>query len=229
MNEEIFKGIAAQLRQPSGDYAIQVGEKMNEGNRHINISTIEALDLKKGDNILEIGMGNGFFVKDIVLAANTIRYTGCDYSEIMVEEATKQNEQFVKTGQVQFYLTSADHLNFKNETFDKVFSVNTIYFWDNHESIFSEIWRVLKPKGQLILSIRPRAVMEHYPFVKYGFQMFSKNELSILVAESNFKVITTIEKEEPEQEINGEKMAVETLIICAEKIMLADILIDPPD
>ena len=59
MDEEKLKTIAAQLRQPSGEYAIEVGKKMNEGNHDINLYTIKALNLKPGDNILEIGMGNG--------------------------------------------------------------------------------------------------------------------------------------------------------------------------
>lgn len=72
MDEETLKAIADQLRQPTGEYAIQVGEKMNEGNLHINLNTFEVLNLVAGDNILEIGMGNGFFVKNILSTDNTI-------------------------------------------------------------------------------------------------------------------------------------------------------------
>ena len=48
MNEEALKSIAAQLRQPHGEYAIQVGEKMNEGNLHINLNTIKGPLFKSG-------------------------------------------------------------------------------------------------------------------------------------------------------------------------------------
>lgn len=217
MDEDTLKAIAGQLRKPTGEYAIQVGEKMNESNFNINLNTIEALKPETGDNILEIGMGNAFFVKYILLADNTIKYTGCDFSEAMVEEAGKHNEKFIKKGQVQFHIANADKLPFRDETFDKVFSVNTIYFWDDLQLVFSEIRRVLKPKGQIIISVRPRSVMEHYPFVKYGFAMFTKDDLTNLLSKNNFKVLETLEKDEPEQEINGEKMPVKTLLICAEK------------
>jgi hypothetical protein len=43
MSEEFFKVSAEQLRQPHGDLAIQVGEKMNEINIHIHHNTFEAL------------------------------------------------------------------------------------------------------------------------------------------------------------------------------------------
>lgn len=104
MDEETLKEIAGQLRQPTGEYAIQVGEKMNEGNLHINLNTFEALNLAEDDNILEIGMGNGFFVKNILSAHNSIKYTGCDYSEIMIDEARKQNTNFIASGKAEFHI-----------------------------------------------------------------------------------------------------------------------------
>ncbi len=217
MDEETLKAIAAQLRQPNGEYGIQVGEKMNEGNLHTNLNTIGALKLDANDNILEIGMGNGYFLKDILLVDSSIKYTGCDFSEIMVKEACKQNEPFVASGQAEFYLADACKLPFEKETFEKVFSVNTIYFWDNLQLVFSEIRRVLKPKGQLTISVRPKSVMEHYPFVKYGFAMFSKNDLTNLFSKNNFRITNILEKAEPEQEINGLKTEVKTLVISAEK------------
>ena len=205
MDEEKLKTIAAQLRQPSGEYAIEVGKKMNEGNHDINLYTIKALNLKPGDNILEIGMGNGLFVKNIVQADNSITYTGLDFSEIMIDEADKQNEIFIKSGQVKFILENAEKLPFESELFDKIFSVNTIYFWDQPGLVFSEIHRVLKPGGQIIISIRPKSVMQHYPFTKYGFTMFTKYELQNLLTDNNFRVTTTLEKEEPNLEIGDEK------------------------
>ena len=60
--EENIKFIAEQLRKPSGEYASKIGEKMNESNFQMNIKTIESLVLEAQDNVLEIGMGNGFFI-----------------------------------------------------------------------------------------------------------------------------------------------------------------------
>ena len=217
LNEDKLKIIAKQLRKPEGDVAIQVGEKMNESNRLINLSTIEALGLNPTDRILEIGMGNGFFVKDIFALHDTIHYSGCDYSEIMVDQAVKNNEQLIKAGKAEFYVAGAGQLPFENEVFDKVFSVNTIYFWESPEKELAEIGRVLKPEGQLVISLRPKSSMEKYPFVKEGFNMFTTSDLSYLLSENHFKVTDCLEKAEPEQEIGGEKMTVEILIVVAEK------------
>ena len=211
------KTIAEQLRQPKGEFGVQVGEKMNRENFLINVNTISTLKLSPNDHILEIGMGNGFFVKDILNLDNSIKYTGCDFSEIMFKEACKQNEQFIRSGQADFLLASVEKLPFKNESFDKVFSVHSIYFWENQELALSEIHRVLKQNGQLTISVRPKSIMENYSYVKFGFRIFSKDDLVKLLSDNNFEIIETIEKEEYEKEINGEKAKVNTLIIRSVK------------
>ena len=217
MDEETSKAIAAQLRLPSGEHAIQVGERMNEGNLHINLYSIEALQLVPGDYILEIGMGNGSFVKDILCTDSSIKYTGCDFSEVMVNEARKKNENFISKGSAEFLNVDANKLPFDKNVFDKVFSVNTIYFWDQPQVVLAEIWRVLKPKGQIIISVRPKSVMQNYPFVKYGFKMFDAKDLAEILIQNNFNLLDTIEKTEPDLEINGVQTETATLIVKAEK------------
>lgn len=217
MNEEALKNIAQQLRKPHGEFAKQIGQKMNEGNFHINQNTLEELRATANDHILEIGMGNGFFVNDILSIDTSIRYAGCDFSEEMVAEASLLNKGFIEGGRAEFHIAAADTLPFADATFNKAFTVNTLYFWETPALVFAELRRVLQPKGELLIAIRPRSVMQLYPFVKYGFQMFSQEELSHLVTTQGFTVVATVAKKEPDQELNGEMLTMETLIVHAVK------------
>lgn len=217
MTEEQLKNIAQQLRKPEGDWGIEIGKKMNTGNKFINLHTINALDPKANDAILEIGMGNGFFVKDIFTLEDTIRYKGCDYSKEMVSKATALNEKLIQEGKADFFLANANTLPFEDDEFNTVFTINTIYFWDDPKRVLKEIRRVLKSKGKLIISLRPKSSMATYPFVKYGFDMFNTSEITQLLQDNNFLITEYIEKEEPGQEVDGKTMKVETLIVCAQK------------
>lgn len=217
MQEEMYKEMAAQLRKPIGEYALMVGEKMNEGNLLINQYTIELLRPTKGDSILEIGMGNGYFVKDILKIDPSITYAGCDHSDLMVKEANKINAVYVNSERASFHLSEADAIPFANAAFNKIFTVNTIYFWDDMHITLAEIRRVLKPNGLLFISLRPKQSMEAYPFAKYGFNMFTEEDLFTTLTDNSFKVRSASQQDEPEQEINGLKIKVESLIICAEK------------
>jgi ubiquinone/menaquinone biosynthesis C-methylase UbiE len=58
-------------------------------------------------------------------------------------------------GKTDFKLGSADHLPFENGTQDFIVSTLSLHHWADPQSAFDEIYRVLKPGGQmLILDLR---------------------------------------------------------------------------
>ncbi len=217
MDESALQSIAAQLRKPVGDAGKEMAERMNVSNHLMNMWTFEKLRISPSDNILEIGMGNGLFVKDIASVHSSVKYTGFDYSETMVEEATRHNPQFIENGQVQFVQGSVDALPFSENAFNKAFAVNVIYFWETPEKELAELHRVLTPHGMLIITVRPESTMHLYPFAKYGFTQYSERSLSELLSRSGFRVTNVVEMPEPEMEINGEIIQRATLIISSEK------------
>lgn len=205
------KAIAEQLRKPMGDLGKEVGVKMNEGNLYINQYTIAALEIKSQQQILEIGMGNGFFVKDILAAAPSVKYTGCDFSETMVAEARSLNTRFIQKRQAEFIAAASDELPLFDALFDTVFTVNTLYFWEHPQKELAEIRRVLKPGGRIVIAIRPASVMQALPFVQYGFRLYEKEDVAALLKQNGFGKIHVIEKPEPLGKM-------ETLIVRAAKI-----------
>ncbi|RRB01135.1 class I SAM-dependent methyltransferase [Larkinella rosea] len=213
-----FEAVAAQLRKPDGEFGKQVGAKMNESNWYINQYLIENLNLKSHDHLLEIGMGNGFFVKDVFAKEPSVTYVGCDFSETMVEEASQLNQSFIENGQAQFIVASTTRLPFANETFDTVFTINTLYFWEKPSEDLAEIRRVLKPGGELQIAIRPKPLMKKLPFTQYGFTLYEKEDVVDLLSASGFRLIGVVEKDEPvHQKVNGDSVQMVTVIVRAGK------------
>lgn len=217
MTDEQFREVANQLRQPRGEAGVQTGKRMNEGNALINRFTFDALTPAPGELILEIGMGNGYFVRELLERAPDLRYIGCDFSETMIAEATRLNRELVDEGRVEFFLSRADQLPVKDQSVDKVLTVNTLYFWAEVKSVLKEIERVLKPGGKLVIGIRPKWQMEQYPFTRFGFTMYDRGDLERLLSENDFQVASVWEREEPQQEIAGQTYKVASLIFAAFK------------
>lgn len=190
---------------------------MNKGNLRINRDAIRALHPAAGDNILEIGMGNGAFVKEITSVDASVKYTGCDYSELMVKEAEKINSDDITNSRASFYHSVADTLPFPDSSFNKIITVNTIYFWDDTHKTLEELKRVLKPKGKIFIVVRPKRQMTQFAFVKYGFTPYSKEELIALIHTNGLTVIDTIENPEPDSDLNGTLYKMENLIVIAQK------------
>ena len=210
------KTLAGQLRKPEGDLGIKVGENMNKGNRLMNLETISQLMVASNDDILEIGMGNGFFVKDVVGAAENVKYTGCDFSETMIKEALALNN--TSSGNVNFVLADAGHLPFEDMVFDKVFTINTIYFWNDATEILGEIRRVMKPGGIFIVTLRPKNVMQQLPVVEHGFTTFTKEEVVSLLLENNFQILSVTESEDIDIKVHDSVVKNAFVIIKAQKV-----------
>ncbi|MEO6719620.1 MAG: class I SAM-dependent methyltransferase [Ferruginibacter sp.] len=216
--EQQLQQRASQLRKPEGEEGIKTGEWMSKGNVHIIRDALKALNAEAGDNILEIGMGNGFFVNEILEKSESINYTGCDYSELMIQESEKLNSEWISRGQAKFILSNLSSLPFKNEVFDKIFTINTIYFWDDEVKALNEIKRVIEPNGKIIIAFRPKHLTEKYPFTRYGFNQFSKTDVANLVSNNGFSLIDIIENQEPDFDLNGEMVRMENVVIVARKI-----------
>ena len=217
MDEATLQLIASQLRKPEGAVGIETGLQMNQANRYMNLYSIEALAAQAGERILEIGMGNGEFVENIINGDPSIQYTASDYSSTMIEEATKRNAGLVEQGQVKFVLSTADALPFADNTFDKAIGVNTIYFWNPAKEL-RELNRVLTPGGKLVLGIRERAIMENFPFTNYGFTLYSPEEISSVLEQNQFSVASIDRKEEPEYEFEGQLRKLATVVVVANSI-----------
>lgn len=217
MTEQEQKELASQLRQPHGDGATVIAERMNKGNAVMNRATLDFISAKDSMSILEIGMGNGFFIPELLQRAKNMHYTGLDFSSEMISYATQLNKENVDKGVVEFLLGDVQEAASLGKYFDTIFTVNTIYFWKNPPEVLNQLYSLLKKEGELIITIRPKKVMQQYPFVQYGFTMYSKEELCALLENNNWKIVDAKEIQEPEHFINGVGYKVETLMVKARK------------
>lgn len=196
--------LAKQLSCPEGQNGIETGDMMNEGNIEMTLSSIKALNIKDGDAILELGHGNCGHLSKILNEANHINYTGLEISETMQQQALLKNSEFVSDNIARFNIYNGENIPYENNTFDKVMTVNTIYFWTNPLHLFAEIYRVLKPDGLFILSFAQKEFMEKLPFTQYGFNLFNNQKLSELIQQTNFKTVEFIEKTDIAKSKTGE-------------------------
>lgn len=212
-----YKLLAAQLRKPDGQFGRTVAENMNKSNNTINLHTIQLLQLSPDDAVLEIGMGNGFFCKDILSSHETVTYTGCDFSELMIDEASSINKEWVAAGRARFVEADITQLPFEDNSFHKLLTVNTIYFWEDTLKPLTEIFRVLKPGGVAVISLRTKESMLKMPFVQYGFSLFEENELLSTLKQVAFSDISISHVPDPPFNIGEQVIQLESLYAVCRK------------
>ena len=203
MEQNELKILAQNLANPQGEKGIEIGEMMNETNLGMTLESIKALSVEDGNHILEIGHGNGRHVENLLARAENLRYIGIDISETMHIEAEKNNTKF--QDKAEFVLYEGEILPFEDKTFDKIFTVNTVYFWKNPVNFLNGIYRILKHNGTFVLTFGQRNFMEKLPFTPYNFTLYNNDEMEQLISESHFKRMKISEKEEEIKSKTGEE------------------------
>lgn len=181
------KMLADQLRQPSGDVGVEVGKVMNQTNESMINETINSLQLQLNDVVLEIGHGNGRHVPELMNKTNGMLYFGLDISELMHREAKFFCSESGLQETTEFVLYSGLIIPFPKEKFQKIFTVNTLYFWEKPIVFLNEIYRVLAPGGKLSIAFVTKKTMADLAFTKYGFHKYSQEDFHELVVKSDFE------------------------------------------
>lgn len=211
--------IAQQLRQPSGEFAREIGNNMNRVNEALYDLTLDVMQPKENDQILEIGFGTGKFFNKLFLNERKIQVSGIDYSEEMIEAAKSNNPEAIASGKLDIQWGQSDDLPFLDQKFDKVFCNMVIYFWERPENHLREIHRVLKPAGKFYTGIRSRESMLAFPFVEYGFNLFDAEEWKDILAQNGFTFVELQTKIDPPIEFNNDELQLESCCIVARRKM----------
>lgn len=122
----------------------------------------------------------------------------------MHNEAKKLNSD--SKDQARFILYEGQKIPFEKEAFDKIFTVNTVYFWKDPVEYLNDIYGVLKDNGTFVLTFGQRDFMEKLPFTKYNFKLYNNNEMEELISKSHFKRMKISEKEEEIKSKTGDEI-----------------------
>jgi len=188
------KFIASQARKPTGWVGkFLMTAAFDQGNARLNDFIFENLKLTPTDQVLEIGFGSGQLFRKILKVVTEMKVFGVDFSNDMVTRLQKHLKGLknfeLKQGEVSA-------LPYVENTFDKICSANTLYFWPKPLEDAKQILRVLKPGGVLLLGFRVRAQMEKIPFIQHGFTIYSPEEVQKLLLEAGFKSVEILSRQE---------------------------------
>ncbi len=152
LKQNIFK----QFRKPSGVLGHLVGWILSIKNKERTNWTFDNLRLKPQDKLLEIGYGPGVTLNKIANHLTSGSIAGIDHSEIMLKQATKRNKKHIENKKVKLEQGTIWDLEYPDNHFDTIYGSNVHFFWKNPVEEFSELVKLLKPEGQLLMVFQPR-------------------------------------------------------------------------
>jgi len=148
--------INKQFGNPEGNLGRFVGWLMSIKNRDRANWTIEKLNFKPTDYLLEIGYGSGAAFKVIAKQLTSGFIAGIDHSPVMLEQATKKNRKNIERKKAELKCGTVWDLEYPEEHFDIIFGCNVHFFWENPILEFLKLYSFLKQDGRLIMVFQPR-------------------------------------------------------------------------
>ncbi len=185
------KFLAAQLRQPSGLFGkILMGNVLNQHNEKMNNFAVKMLDLQPTDRSLDIGFGGGVAIEKMLNTIDTGKISGVDFSQEMVKKAKQKFRLAIEAGKVSIEFADVQQLPFDDNSFDKICTVNTIYFLSDPLAGLQEIRRVLKSSGRLVVGIRSADKMKDLPVTQHNFRLYSPEAVKDLLIGAGFSGVS---------------------------------------
>ena len=100
--------------------------------------------------VLEIGTGKGYLT--FALAERNYNFTTIDISKETQQFARQIIKYCNLEKNVDFRIEDARNLNFKDRSFDTIFSANTLHHLEHPLEVMDELLRILTAGGKIILS-----------------------------------------------------------------------------
>jgi ubiquinone/menaquinone biosynthesis C-methylase UbiE len=113
-----------------------------------------------GADVLSVGCGPGVILRSVANLDSSIRATGIDISAERLQQAKEKNRN---NSRVQFVCGDAQLMEFQSDRFDLVYCRMLLQYLKEKERAVSEMARVCKPGGTVLLQDLDGQLLWHYP------------------------------------------------------------------
>jgi ubiquinone/menaquinone biosynthesis C-methylase UbiE len=103
------------------------------------------LEIRPGEQILDLGCGNGWATRLLAKAAAGASAIGVDVSPGMIERAEALHSLTIRA---RYEVAKFEALGLADRKFDRVFSMEALYYAVDLDRALAECFRVLKPGGR---------------------------------------------------------------------------------
>ena len=182
--------LRSQFGKPSGLFGtLFMGPILNLSNTRLVNAAVELLNPRPKDAILDIGFGGGLSLVALAAAAPQAKIVGVDYSREMVEAAARLVRDKGLGARVSAKWGDVAQLPFRAATFDRVLTVNSLYYWPHLSASLREVARVMKPGASLAAGFRSAASLGPLTRGWEGFWLYEPQQFARIMRRAGFEIL----------------------------------------
>jgi len=193
MRKRLKRKVAENLRHPRGFFGRLIGSFMNHFNKGIIQFTIDRIAEFNIENIAEVGIGSGMALQLCAKRFPNAMIYGFDISHAMLSLAGSRNRKSIDHAKMKIEKASISKLPLGNESLDLLYTINTLYFWEDPDQVFKEVRRLLKKDGHFIISFNPKEEMNPSAYPSDLFQFYSADQVGELAMRNEFKLLSSFD------------------------------------
>lgn len=153
--------IGRQLAHPTGLGGNLLALVMGVANRAPNRFILDALDAWPGDQILDLGCGDGGLIAQLPAGTRAI---GIDHSPTMIAAARRRNQRAIAAGRCRFAIADMRALPVADGSIDRIIASNILYFCNDLPALIGECRRVARDGARLLIYVTAQSSMRHWSF-----------------------------------------------------------------
>ena len=123
----MLKKFLSNCKKPTRKFGKMIVSAMNKGHAPLALWAFEVCPLKDGESVLDVGCGGGGNLVRILERCPKSRADGVDYSEESVACSRKVTRKYAD--RCSILCGDAMRLPYREETYDRAVSFESIYFW----------------------------------------------------------------------------------------------------
>ena len=123
---------------------------LEQGHGNVVSQVLKRIEVRAGMQSLDLGCGTGWATRILAAKAPGAGAIGIDASPSMVRRAEKLHDL---TSRARYEVGTFEAIDYKDGKFDRVFSMEALYYAVDLSKAIAEVFRVLKPGGQAHIMI----------------------------------------------------------------------------
>lgn len=167
-----------------------IARMLNRGNRPAIAGAVAAAEVAKGDTVADVGFGGGLGLELLLRRVGdggTVH--GVDVSTTMLERARRRLRGPIAAGDLVLHHAGMGSLPLPDACADAIITTNTVYFVDDLAGALTELARVLRPAGRLVLGVGDPAAMAKAPVAAHGFRLRSIAEIITVIGDVGLDLV----------------------------------------